>query len=76
LKLVYEGLRIGLSKMDVLTSLGAILDEKSSRPSENFYVIRAPLTNADECHSFVKRFGEASDSRWIVRRTTETDPVR
>ena len=63
--------------MDALVSLGAVLDEKSSKPSDNFYVFRAPLTNADECKSFVKRFGAASDSRWIVHRvSTSQDPVR
>ena len=42
--------------MDVFESLGAILDDKSSKPSDYFYVVTAPLTNAEECDSFVKRF--------------------
>ena len=63
--------------MDVLVSLGAVFDEKSSKPSENLYVVRAPLTKADECESFAKRFRAASDSKWIVRRASSIqDPVR
>ena len=62
--------------MEALLSLGAILDEKSNRLADNLYVVRAPLTNEDECDSFVKRFGEASDSRWILLKRSAKDPVR
>ena len=69
--------------MDMLNALlevnklaGSVIDEKGSKPTENLHVIRSNLGTINDCESFVKKFGEITETRWIVHRTIRQDPAR
>ena len=59
-----------------LMNFQCCIDEDLTNSSAEHFVIRAALNNLEQCKSFVKVYGELTDSMWNPQLYRTTAPVR